>query len=282
MTFLVHLVASAASLAVRLVPEDAPLQRVACGSEHTLNVRVPDTDMLMEAMVARAHRMALEAGEDRYDEVMEENMRAHWSERPSYWAQLWPSATLLTRELLAEPALVRDGAVLELGAGLGLCSVGAAMAGAGSVLATDLEEDALLFTRANAEANGVAVETSTLDWASGAVASLRSGGFDCVLGSDVLYDEQAPALIAGLLRAAVRDGGLAVLTDNTQRPYGDARRAELLRLLCDASPAGGGGGGGGFVLDRRERSVVELRSAGAERHEVELLVLRRGGAESSA
>lgn len=47
-----------------------------------------------------------------------------------YWAELWNAAVLLSRELAAQPALVRGKAVLELGAGLGLAGITAALLGA--------------------------------------------------------------------------------------------------------------------------------------------------------
>ena len=54
---------------------------------------------------------------------------------------------------------LRGARVLELGCGLGLPSIAAALAG-GRVLATDWSSDAVRATAANAELNEVTVETA--------------------------------------------------------------------------------------------------------------------------
>lgn len=95
-----------------------------------------------------------------------------------------------------------DQSVLELGAGLGLCGMVAALAGARVVL-TDGDEDVLDLCRANIASNeaaftqNVALIASTLSclrlrWgaASDDLASLVATyphGFDVLLASDVLY-----------------------------------------------------------------------------------------------
>ena len=50
-------------------------------------------------------------------------------ERDPYWARPWPSAVGLAAELLARPELVAGRTVADLGAGLGLAGIAAAMAG---------------------------------------------------------------------------------------------------------------------------------------------------------
>src|SRR6185436_16422121 len=63
----------------------------------------------------------------------EQNFDAH-EEYPPYWAELWPSSVALAWAVAtAKPAGAR---VLELGCGLGLPSIAAALSGA-QVLATD-------------------------------------------------------------------------------------------------------------------------------------------------
>ncbi len=50
-------------------------------------------------------------------------------DRDPYWARPWPSAAALAAQLLQAPQLVRGRAVAELGAGLGLAGLAAALAG---------------------------------------------------------------------------------------------------------------------------------------------------------
>src|SRR5258706_405498 len=67
-----------------------------------------------------------------------------------YWAELWPSGVALARVV---SGLDLGGVrVLELGAGLGLPSLAAAIRGA-DVLATDWADDAVELLRPNAERN---------------------------------------------------------------------------------------------------------------------------------
>src|SRR3954463_10051659 len=79
----------------------------------------------------------------------------------AYWADLWPSAELLARTVIGRA--LRGARVLELGCGLGLPSIAAAIAG-GRVLATDWSSEAVDTARANAERNRVELEASVCDW----------------------------------------------------------------------------------------------------------------------
>ena len=72
-------------------------------------------------------------------------------ERLPYWTELWPAAVAMAHYIVQRLPL--DGRrVLELGCGLGLVGVVAALHGA-RVLCTDYEEAALAFARHNARRN---------------------------------------------------------------------------------------------------------------------------------
>ncbi|GFH15915.1 uncharacterized protein HaLaN_12240, partial [Haematococcus lacustris] len=47
-----------------------------------------------------------------------------------YWTRAWPSAIALASALLARPHLVRGKRVADLGSGLGVAGIAAALAGA--------------------------------------------------------------------------------------------------------------------------------------------------------
>src|SRR5665213_1108787 len=64
-----------------------------------------------------------------------------------YWAELWPSGVALASAVSALE--LRGSQVIELGAGLGLPSLAAALGGA-DVLATDWADDAVELLRLNA------------------------------------------------------------------------------------------------------------------------------------
>ena len=57
-------------------------------------------------------------------------MLAGQEDKDPYWARPWPSAVALAAALLQRPELVAGKTVAELGAGLGLAGIAAAMAGA--------------------------------------------------------------------------------------------------------------------------------------------------------
>src|SRR5690606_7248878 len=100
---------------------------------------------------------------------------------------------------------------VELGCGLGLPSVAAALAGA-RVLATDRSADALVFAAVNAEQNGVAIETARCSWEDPAELVAR-GPFQLVLASDVLYGQRNVDEMRALLPRLVVPGGQVWITD---------------------------------------------------------------------
>jgi predicted nicotinamide N-methyase len=114
-----------------------------------------------------------------------------------YWAELWPSSLALARMIAGRS--LRGARTLELGCGLGLPSIAAALAG-GRVLATDWSPEAVAMTAANAERNGAQLETLVCSWTAPGPL-LERAPWDLVLASDVLYEPRnADALLALLPR----------------------------------------------------------------------------------
>jgi predicted nicotinamide N-methyase len=132
---------------------------------------------------------------------------------PPYWAEVWPSGIELANALST-----RDwtGArAVELGCGLGLPAVAAALEGA-RVLATDRSADALTFAAVNAEQNGTSVETVRCSW-DDPDALIARGPFRLVLASDVLYGQRNVDEMHGLLPRLVGEGGEVWIAD-PERP----------------------------------------------------------------
>src|SRR5215217_44524 len=94
------------------------------------------------------------------EELLDEQAFEHEEFLP-YWAELWPSGVALAREVAARS--LKGARTLELGCGLGLPSIAAALAG-GRVLATDWSTDAIAMAAANAESSGAELETLACDW----------------------------------------------------------------------------------------------------------------------
>ena len=76
---------------------------------------------------------------------------------PPYWAYRWAGGTVLARYLLDHPEAVRGKRVLDLGAGSGIVGIAAAMMGAASVVAAEVDANGIAALMLNAAANGVAV-----------------------------------------------------------------------------------------------------------------------------
>jgi len=131
-----------------------------------------------------------------------------------YWAELWPSGVALARRVAARA--LRGARVLELGCGLGLPSIAAALAG-GRVLATDWSPDAVRATAVNAERNGVDVETLQCSWAEPDTI-VECGPWPLVLASDVLYEARNVDLLLDLLPRLVDQTGLVLLADPGRVP----------------------------------------------------------------
>jgi predicted nicotinamide N-methyase len=119
------------------------------------------------------------------DALLDEDAFEHEEFLP-YWAELWPSGLALAAAVAGLD--LRGSRTVELGCGLALPSVVAALQGA-EALATDWSQDALRFAERNARLNGVAVETLLSSWTSPQPLVDR-GPFDLVLASDVLYERR--------------------------------------------------------------------------------------------
>lgn len=131
-----------------------------------------------------------------------------------YWAELWASAVALAHDVSMRS--LRGKRTLELGCGLGLPSIAAALAG-GRVLATDWSPDAIEATAANAERNGAVVETLRCSWAEPEPLVERAP-WQLVLASDVLYEARNVDQLLDLLPRLVDETGLVLLADPGRVP----------------------------------------------------------------
>ena len=128
-----------------------------------------------------------------------------------YWAELWPSGRALA-EIVGERD-VSGLRVVELGCGLGLPSLVAALGGA-DVLATDWSPDAIELLHANAKSNGASLEAEVIGWAA-AEELVERAPFDLVLASDVLYERRNADELLDLLPKL----GGEVLVADPSRPF---------------------------------------------------------------
>jgi predicted nicotinamide N-methyase len=130
-----------------------------------------------------------------------------------YWAELWPSSLALARAIGGRA--LHGARTLELGCGLGLPSIAAALAG-GRVLATDWSAAAIDMTAVNAERNDAQVETLVCSWTEPSPL-LERAPFDLILAADVLYEQRNVDALLELLPRLGRDVWLA---DPGRKPAG--------------------------------------------------------------
>jgi predicted nicotinamide N-methyase len=140
---------------------------------------------------------------------------------PPYWAFAWAGGQALARYVLDNSACVAGKRVLDLGSGSGLSAIAAAMAGAKSVLAADIDRLSLAATKLNAKANGVEIETTADNLLAG-----RPGDFGTVLVGDLFYERSLADAVLAFTEAAAA-GGALVLIGDPQRNYFPKGRFEL-------------------------------------------------------
>jgi predicted nicotinamide N-methyase len=140
-----------------------------------------------------------------------------------YWAELWPSGVALARAIGSRS--LGGVRVLELGCGLGVPSIAAALAGA-RVLATDWSPDAVAVTAQNAERNGASLRTAVVDWAA-PDALLAEAPWPVVLAADVLYERRNAELLLELLPRLVDERSELLLAD-PQRPHAEGFLAAVV------------------------------------------------------
>lgn len=140
-----------------------------------------------------------------------------------FWAELWSSARALAGWLW--PQDLRGLRVLELGCGVGLVGIAAALRGA-RVLQTDYAPEALALARDNALRNGCpAIARKLADWRR----FPDLGRFDLILGADILYEPAVHADLVRVLDRHLAPRGRAVMADPGRRG------AELFLAAAEAS-----------------------------------------------
>jgi predicted nicotinamide N-methyase len=154
-----------------------------------------------------------------------------------YWAELWPSGVALARVLSGRA--LRGARTLELGCGLALPSIAAALSG-GRVLATDWSPDALELAELNAARNGVSLELMRCSWAEPSPI-LERGPWDLVLAADVLYERRHVKQLLALLPRLVDEGEVLLA---------DPGRSHAKSFLEQAA--------GGWHVERSNRETVPI------------------------
>lgn len=132
---------------------------------------------------------------------------------PPFWAFVWAGGQALARHLLDDPQVARGRDVVDVATGSGLVAIAAALAGAHTVHATDLDDLAIAATRLNAGLNEVDIAATVVD-----VHDLDVTAGTLVTVGDVFYDEKIAALMLRELTRLTR-AGAEVLIGDPHRHY---------------------------------------------------------------
>ena len=133
------------------------------------------------------------------------------------WAKIWEASIVLADHLAAMP-VDPQRRLLEIGCGMGVVGVVAAAFGHRITL-TEYNEDALHFVRANVHANLVSgegpgdVRVDRLDWNRPKLA----GGFDLIVGSEVIYKESDFGSIVKLFERLLGPSGTIILAEGVRK-----------------------------------------------------------------
>ena len=167
------------------------------------------TDLVEEVVPLGGRELVVARPRDS-EALLDEHAFEHEEFLP-YWAELWPSGVALARALAGRS--LRGARTVELGCGLGLPSIAAALAG-GRVTATDWSSAAVDFCAANAARNEARLETLVCAWAA-PEPLLERAPWDLVLAADVLYERRSVDELLALLPAL---GGEVLLADPGRPP----------------------------------------------------------------
>jgi predicted nicotinamide N-methyase len=128
---------------------------------------------------------------------------------PPFWAFPWAGGQALARYVLDHPGTVRGRCVLDVASGSGLVAIAAAKAGAASVTAGDVDDNAVAAIGINARANDAAtVAARVLD-----LAADDPSGAQVVLAADVFYQRELAGLALRFLRRAAASGADVLVAD---------------------------------------------------------------------
>jgi predicted nicotinamide N-methyase len=148
---------------------------------------------------------------------------------PPFWAFAWAGGQALARYLLDRPETVRGRRALDFGAGSGVVAIAAALAGAATVEAAEIDPVACAAIRLNAALNGVALEVLEADVIG------RRDRLDIVLAGDMCYERPLAERLVQWLAAAAGRGATVLLGDPGRTYLPIASLAEVARYRVPTS-----------------------------------------------
>ncbi|MDE5833635.1 MAG: methyltransferase [Desulfovibrio sp.] len=133
------------------------------------------------------------------------------------WAKVWPASFVLAKAL--KTIDTKDKTLLELGAGMGVCSIMASYYDLKKITVSDSSEDALDFARANVLKNNLSslIDIRSLDLSSPGPDPRFAGTTDIIMASELLYLDNLHRPLLKFISRALAPGGKALLCQDLSR-----------------------------------------------------------------
>lgn len=147
-----------------------------------------------------------------------------------FWAYPWAAGVALARVILDHPELVAGKRVLDLGAGGGVASLAAAVAGAQPIVANDIDSWALTTVSIAAERQGLQVEPLLADLTTIPAAV---DNFDLILCSDLAYERRTAPKQRQLLQRARRNNARVLVADAGRTYFTTDGLVEIARFMIN-------------------------------------------------
>ena len=127
---------------------------------------------------------------------------------PPFWAFAWAGGQALARHVLDHPDIVAGKRVIDLASGSGLVGIAAMKAGAGRVLAADIDAFSVEAIGLNAEINAVSLTATGRD-----LLEQPAEACDVILVGDLFYEKDLAAKVFAWLEDAEGRGITALIGD---------------------------------------------------------------------
>ena len=128
---------------------------------------------------------------------------------PPFWAFAWAGGQALARYVLDNPQVVAGKRVIDFASGSGIVAIAALKAGAASVLAADIDAYCAAALALNAQANGVACESTGEDLLDAPAPAWA----EVILAGDICYEKPLAEKVMAWLGAARARGATCLIGD---------------------------------------------------------------------